>query len=147
MTGWRVGYLAGPVELIKAMSAIQGHSTSNVCTFAQYGAIAALESSQDCVQEMLQAFTERRQVMLEMLAAIPQLSCPTPMGAFYLFVDISQTGMTSLDFCQQLLAAKQVAAIPGLAFGDDRCLRLSYATDLTSIEKGIERLAQFVIGH
>lgn len=144
MTGWRVGYLAGPRELIAATNAIQGHSTSNVCTFAQYGAIAALESSQDCVASMVEAFAQRRQVMLEGVRAIPQLSCPTPDGAFYLFVDISQTGMTSLEFCNALLEARQVAAIPGIAFGADRCIRLSYATDLRSIEKGMERLEQFV---
>jgi aspartate aminotransferase len=144
MTGWRVGYLAGPLPIIKAMSSIQGHSTSNVCTFAQYGAIAALTSSQDCVEEMRQAFAQRRQVMLERIRSIPKLSCPTPYGAFYLFVDISQTGMTSLDFCKKLLEAKYVAAIPGIAFGADSCIRLSYATDLTSIEKGMERLEQFM---
>jgi aspartate aminotransferase len=144
MTGWRVGYLAGPEALIKAVSTIQGHSTSNVCTFAQYGAIAALESSQDCVQVMLNAFTERRKVILEGIRSIEKLSCPTPNGAFYVFVDISQTGLSSLAFSEQLLASHKVAVIPGLAFGDDRCIRLSYATDLDSIQKGLERLADFV---
>ncbi|MCL1474173.1 pyridoxal phosphate-dependent aminotransferase [Argonema antarcticum] len=144
MTGWRIGYLAGPIELIKAVSTIQGHSTSNVCTFAQYGAIAALSSPQDCVEEMLQAFAQRRQVMLERLNAIPGLTCPKPDGAFYLFVNITQTGMTSLEFCDALLESEQVAAIPGIAFGADDCIRLSYATDMTSIEKGMERLDRFV---
>ncbi|MEL6164732.1 MAG: pyridoxal phosphate-dependent aminotransferase, partial [Cyanobacteria bacterium J06628_3] len=91
MTGWRLGYLAAPVELIKAATTVQGHSTSNVCTFAQYGAIAALEESQDCVEEMRQAFAERRKVMLERINAIPGLNCVQPDGAFYLFPDISQT--------------------------------------------------------
>ena len=144
MTGWRVGYLAGPETLIKAVSTIQGHSTSNVCTFAQYGAIAALESSQDCVHVMLNAFTERRKVILEGIRSIDKLSCPTPTGAFYVFVDIRQTGLSSLAFSEQLLASHQVAVIPGLAFGDDHCIRLSYATDLESIHKGLERLADFV---
>lgn len=144
MTGWRVGYLAAPVELIKAASNIQGHSTSNVCTFAQYGAIAALESSQDCVQEMLSAFTQRRQVMLERLTAMPGLSCAKPDGAFYMFVDISKTGLTSLEFCDGLLESQQVAVIPGIAFGADDCIRLSYATSLEIIEKGMERLDKFV---
>jgi aspartate aminotransferase len=144
MTGWRIGYLAGPKELIKATSIIQSHSTSNVCTFAQYGAIAALEESQDCVQEMLQAFTQRRTVILDKIRKIPNLSCPTPMGAFYVFVDISQTGMNSLEFSDKLLESQQVAVIPGIAFGADNCIRLSYATDLTTIEKGIDRLSQFV---
>lgn len=144
MTGWRVGYAAGPVELIKAMSIIQGHSTSNVCTFAQYGAIAALNGPQDCLKVMLDAFTQRRSTMLAGIKAIPQLSCAQPDGAFYLFVDISKTGLTSLAFCDALLEQKQVAVIPGIAFGADQCIRLSYATDMESIEKGMERLAEFV---
>ena len=144
MTGWRIGYIAGPLELIQAMTKIQGHSTSNVCTFAQYGAIAALESSQDCVAQMVEAFAQRRLLMLEGVQAISRLSCPTPEGAFYLFVDISKTGMTSLEFCNALLDSQQVAAIPGVAFGADQCIRLSYATDNASIEKGMKRLDQFV---
>ncbi|MBD2301089.1 pyridoxal phosphate-dependent aminotransferase [Nostoc sp. FACHB-87] len=144
MTGWRLGYLAGPVEIIKAANSIQGHSTSNVCTFAQYGAIAALEESQDCVAEMLQAFTKRRQVMLERINAIPGLYCPKPDGAFYLFPDISKTGLKSLEFCDALIEEHQVAVIPGIAFGADNNIRLSYATDLATIEKGLDRLEKFV---
>ncbi|MEH1777648.1 MAG: pyridoxal phosphate-dependent aminotransferase [Nostoc sp.] len=144
MTGWRLGYLAGPVEIIKAASTIQGHSTSNVCTFAQYGAIAALQSSQDCVEEMRQAFAKRRQVMLDRLNAIPGLSTAKPDGAFYLFPDISKTGLKSLEFCDTLLEEHQVAVIPGIAFGADDNIRLSYATDLVTIEKGIDRLEKFV---
>jgi aspartate aminotransferase len=144
MTGWRLGYLAGPVEIIKAASTIQGHSTSNVCTFAQYGAIAALQSSQDCVEEMRQAFAKRRQVMLDRLNAIPGLSTAKPDGAFYLFPDISKTGLKSLEFCDALLEEQQVAVIPGIAFGADDNIRLSYATDLPTIEKGMDRLEKFV---
>ncbi|MDB9307656.1 pyridoxal phosphate-dependent aminotransferase [Aphanizomenon sp. CS-733/32] len=144
MTGWRLGYLAGPVEIIKAASTIQGHSTSNVCTFAQYGAIAALESSQDCVEEMRQAFAKRRQVMFERLNAIPGLSTAKPDGAFYLFPDISKTGLKSLEFCNAILESHQVALIPGVAFGADKNIRLSYATDMETIEKGMDRLEKFV---
>ena len=144
MTGWRLGYLAGPVEIIKAASNIQGHSTSNVCTFAQYGAIAALESSQDCVEEMRQAFAKRRQVMFDRLNAIPGLSTPKPDGAFYLFPDISKTGLKSLEFCNAILESHQVALIPGVAFGADKNIRLSYATDMATIEKGMDRLEKFV---
>ena len=144
MTGWRLGYLAGPVEIIKAASTIQGHSTSNVCTFAQYGAIAALQSSQDCVEEMRQAFAKRRQVMLDRLNAIPGLSTAKPDGAFYLFPDISKTGLKSLEFCDALLEKYQVAVIPGIAFGADDNIRLSYATDMATIEKGMDRLEKFV---
>jgi aspartate aminotransferase len=144
MTGWRVGYLAGPLELIRAASMIQGHSTSNVCTFAQYGALAALEGSQDCVADMLQAFSRRREVILQALRSIPGLDCAKPDGAFYLFVNIRRTGLGSLEFCQRLLETQQVAAIPGLPFGADDHIRLSYATDLETIEKGMERLGKFV---
>jgi aspartate aminotransferase len=144
MTGWRIGYLAGPIEIIKATSTIQGHSTSNVCTFAQYGAIAALQSSQDCVEEMRQAFAKRRQIMLDRLNAIPGLSCSKPDGAFYLFPDISKTGLKSLEFCDALIEEHQVAVIPGIAFGADKNIRLSYATDMATIEKGMDRLEKFV---
>ncbi|MBE8995266.1 pyridoxal phosphate-dependent aminotransferase [Microcystis aeruginosa] len=144
MTGWRVGYIAAPVEIVKAMTKIQGHSTSNVCTFAQYGAIAALESPQDCIEEMVKAFSERRQYILERVRSLPGLNCPTPNGAFYVFIDISQTGLKSRDFCQKLLETQKVAAIPGIAFGADDCIRLSYATDLKTIEKGFDRIDQFI---
>ncbi|TRU75443.1 MAG: pyridoxal phosphate-dependent aminotransferase [Microcystis viridis Mv_BB_P_19951000_S69] len=144
MTGWRVGYIAGPVEIVKAMTKIQSHSTSNVCTFAQYGAIAALASPQDCIEEMVKAFSERRQYILERVRSLPGLNCPTPNGAFYVFIDISQTGLKSRDFCQKLLESQKVAAIPGIAFGADDCIRLSYATDLKTIEKGFDRLDKFI---
>ncbi|MEG4580167.1 pyridoxal phosphate-dependent aminotransferase [Microcoleus sp. MON1_C5] len=144
MTGWRIGYLAGPSELIKATGTIQGHSTSNVCTFAQYGAIAALESSQESVEKMRQAFAERRQVIFELLDAIPGISCIKPDGAFYMFVNISKTGMNSLEFCDAFLEQQQVAVIPGIAFGADDHIRLSYATDLGTIKKAVERLDKFV---
>ena len=144
MTGWRIGYLAGPIELIKATSIVQGHSTSNVCTFAQYGAIAALESSQESVEKMRLAFADRREVIFELLDAIPGISCIKPDGAFYMFVNISKTGMTSLEFCDAFLEQQQVAVIPGIAFGADDHIRLSYATDLGTIKKAIERLDKFV---
>ncbi|HIK33107.1 MAG TPA: pyridoxal phosphate-dependent aminotransferase [Oscillatoriales cyanobacterium M59_W2019_021] len=145
MTGWRVGYLAGPVDLIKATITIQSHSTSNVCTFAQYGAIEALESpkSPDYIETMRQAFDRRRQVMFDRLNAIPGLSAPQPQGAFYLYIDISKMGMKSVEFCNQLLTEYHVAAIPGMAFGTDDCIRFSYATDLESVEKGMDRLEKF----
>ncbi len=144
MTGWRVGYLAAPVELIKAATKIQGHSTSNVCTFAQYGAIAALEGPQDCVAQMCQAFAERRKVMLAAINQMPGLVCPKPEGAFYLFPNIANTGMTSLEFSEALLETEQMALVPGVAFGADDCIRLSYATDLETIHRGMERLERFL---
>jgi aspartate aminotransferase len=144
MTGWRVGYIAAPIEITKAATTIQSHATSNVCTFAQYGAIAALNNSQDCVQQMLDAFTKRRKFVLERINAISKLSCSQPNGAFYVFVDIGKTGMTSSDFSQKLLESQQVAVIPGVAFGADSCIRISYATDLITLEKGLDKLDKFV---
>ncbi|NEP73744.1 MAG: pyridoxal phosphate-dependent aminotransferase [Okeania sp. SIO2C2] len=144
MTGWRIGYLAAPMELINATLKIQSHSTSNVCTFAQYGAIAALESSQDCVEKMRQAFAKRRQVIYDLLNAIPGITCSKPEGAFYMFVNISKISSSSLEFCNALLAEQNVAVIPGIAFGADDHIRISYATDLATIEKGIARLEKFV---
>ncbi|MEM1238992.1 MAG: pyridoxal phosphate-dependent aminotransferase [Cyanobacteria bacterium P01_H01_bin.26] len=144
MTGWRLGYLAGPADLIEAASTLQSQSTSNVCTFAQYGAIAALESPQDCVETMRQAFAKRRTAIIELVNTIPGLSYAIPNGAFYLFINISKTGLGSLDFCTRLLNEKHVATIPGVAFGADGGIRVSYATDMATIERGMERLNDFV---
>lgn len=144
MTGWRIGYVAGPLDLIKAVTTLQSQSTSNVCTFAQYGAIEALEGSQDCVQEMLTAFTARRQGIYDLINGIPGLSCLKPDGAFYMFINIAGTGLGSLAFCDKLLTDYQVAVIPGIAFGADDHIRASYATDMTTIERGMERISKFV---
>jgi aspartate aminotransferase len=144
MTGWRVGYLAGDKAMIKAATAIQGHSTSNICTFAQYGAIAALNQSQDCVEEMRLSFAAKREVMYQGLMQIPQLTCLKPDGAFYLFPNISQLGLSSIKFAEMLLEQQQVAIIPGIAFGVDTNVRLSYATDIDTIKKGCDRISKFV---
>jgi aspartate aminotransferase len=144
MTGWRIGYVAGSLELIKAINTLQSQSTSNVCTFAQFGAIAALEQSQDCVSEMLKAFTARRNHIYQLINGIPGLSCLKPDGAFYMFINISGTGMSSLDFCDALLSEQQVALIPGIAFGADDHVRASYATGMETIDRGMERIDKFV---
>jgi aspartate aminotransferase len=136
--------VAAPLEIAKAVSTLQGHSTSNVCTFAQYGAIAALQEDQSCVEVMRRAFQKRRDLMYGKLSAIKGLTCPKPDGAFYLFPNISQTGLTSVEFCQKLLQQARVAVIPGLAFGMDSNIRLSYATDEGTIVTGCDRLAEFV---
>lgn len=144
MTGWRIGYLAGSKPLITAMSTLQSQSTSNVCTFAQYGAIAALNNSQDCVETMRTAFAARRAYICDRLNRIAGLSATLPEGAFYLYVDIQAIGLPSVDFCEALLEEKHVAAIPGIAFGKEGTIRISYATDLPTIETGLERLEAFV---
>ena len=144
MTGWRVGYLAGAPDIIKAATLIQGHSTSNICTFAQYGAVTALNDSQECVETMRKAFAERRDVMYDLLTSIPKFTCPKPDGAFYLFPSIKAFNMPSLEFCDRLLEEQKVALIPGIAFGLDDCIRLSYATNLETIREGCDRIRQFV---
>ncbi|RZM77995.1 pyridoxal phosphate-dependent aminotransferase [Leptolyngbya iicbica] len=144
MTGWRVGYLAGPQSLIKAVSILQGQSTSNVCTFAQYGAIAALTSPQDCVENMRLAFAERRAFIFDRVNRIAGLKATKPNGAFYLYVDIASLNLPSIEFCETLLKEHHVAMIPGIAFGKDGTVRISYATDMATIEEGMNRLEAFV---
>jgi aspartate aminotransferase len=143
-TGWRLGYAAGPANVIQAAIDIQSHSTSGANTFAQYGAIAALEGPQDVVEEMRQEFERRRNLMYDAVVAIPGLSCVKPQGAFYLFIDISRTGLDSMAFCDRLLDEYRVAAVPGIAFGMGDHIRVSYATDRETIRKGVERLDRFV---
>jgi aspartate aminotransferase len=147
MTGWRVGYLAGAPDIIKAATLIQGHSTSNICTFAQYGAVTALNDSQDCVETMRKAFAERRDVMYDLFTSIEGFTCPKPDGAFYLFPSIKAFGIPSLEFCDKLLEEFKVAVIPGIAFGLDNCIRLSYATNLETIREGCDRIRQFAEKH
>ena len=146
MTGWRLGYLAAPLELIQATTTLQSHSTSNVCTFAQFGAIAALTDPQSppCIETMRQAFDQRRQYMYDRLSQLPNTSVVKPKGAFYMYLNIGKLGLPSYEFCERLLEEHHVATIPGIAFGTDDCLRLSYATDLASVEKGLDRLETFV---
>jgi aspartate aminotransferase len=143
-TGWRLGYAAGPLPVIEAAINIQSHTTSSANTFAQYGAIAALEGGSDAIETMRQAFERRRDLMYEGVSAIPGLRCPKPAGAFYVFPDISATGLDSITFCTRLLEEEHVATVPGVAFGSDAHIRLSYATDAEVIEKGVTRLGRFV---
>ncbi|MGB3786731.1 MAG: pyridoxal phosphate-dependent aminotransferase [Phormidesmis sp.] len=144
MTGWRLGYLAASEEIIRAVNTLQSHSTSNVCTFAQYGAIAALTGPQEDLAIMRQAFSKRRLAIMDMVGNIDGLSYVEPKGAFYLFIDITSVGLGSIEFCEKLLAEKHVAVIPGAAFGAEGTIRISYATDLDTIERGMDRLSGFV---
>jgi len=146
MTGWRLGYLAGPREIIAAAAAVQSHSTSNVAAYSQAGAVVALEHPEvpAAVARMVAVFAERRLRLFEALTAIPGVRCACAEGAFYLFPDISASGLDSTDFCEQLLAEEHVACVPGIAFGSDRHIRLSYAADLATIERGAAGLARFM---
>ncbi len=144
MTGWRLGYVAAPKGIAKSISSMQSHMTSNPTSFAQKGAWAALKGPQDCVDEMVAEYDKRRQAMMAALDGIPQLTYVRPQGAFYMMVNISATGLDSTRFCEELLDRHHVAAVPGLCFGDDATIRLSYACDMESIEKGIQRLQDYV---
>ncbi len=146
MTGWRIGYAAGPQEVIAAMSRLQSHSTSNPTSFCQNASIAALTGDQSNIQMMLKAFDERRRYMVETLNKIPGVKCTMPKGAFYVFPDVSgaftKNIQGSMALSEYLLKEAKVGVVPGVAFGDDNCVRLSYATSLENIKKGLERIAQ-----
>ena len=144
MTGWRLGYYAGPIEIVKAGSALQSHSTSAPNTFAQYGAIAALRGPQACVTQMVAAFDERRKYLYKRLTAIPRVTCVKPTGAFYVFPNIGTTGLDSLAYCQRLLETEKVAVVPGLPFGADANVRFSYACSMQNIEEGLNRFERFM---
>jgi aspartate aminotransferase len=143
-TGWRLGYVAGPQHIIKGATALQSHSTSGANTFAQIGAVTALQASQVAVEKMREVFQQRRDIFVRGLQGIEGVSCQFPHGAFYVFPDISTSGLDSMTFCQRLLDEQYVAAVPGVAFGADANIRMSYATDIQTIEKGLERLRVFV---
>ncbi|MSU33258.1 MAG: pyridoxal phosphate-dependent aminotransferase [Pedosphaera sp.] len=144
MTGWRLGFLAAPEPIAKAIDALQSHSTSNPCSFAQRGGVAALTGSQDHLPGWLAEYANRRTAAWQKLNAMPGVSCVNSQGAFYLFPNISGTGLKSADFCSRLLEEEKVAAVPGIAFGADDYIRISYATSLANIEKGLGRMDRFV---
>lgn len=152
MTGWRIGYTASSKEIAKVMSNIQSHATSNPNTIAQYASIEALSGDQTPIEEMRVAFDERRKYMVERIAKIPKITCVEPKGAFYVMVDISSyfgkviKGVevnSSIDFASVLLDKAMVSVIPGIAFGVDNYIRLSYATSMKNIEEGLNRLDHF----
>ncbi len=143
MTGWRLGYLAGPLPIIKAISAFQSHTTSSPNTFAQYGALKALSGTAADVAEMVTAFSERRHLLYDRLSAIDGIHCVKPGGAFYMLPNISSFGLDSVTFADRLLDAEKVAVIPGVAFGADGNVRLSYACGTDTITEGTDRLARF----
>ncbi|MCF7853512.1 MAG: pyridoxal phosphate-dependent aminotransferase [Candidatus Pacebacteria bacterium] len=143
MTGWRLGYLAAPEPLAKAIAALQSHSTSNAVSFAQAGALAALTGAQEPVEEMRQAFAKRRDEICRLLHAIPGMNVFVPRGAFYVFPDISAFGLDSMTFAERSLEEANVAVIPGKPFGMDTNIRLSYACSSDTIQKACGRLAEF----
>lgn len=143
MTGWRLGYLGAPEHIAKAVDAIQSHSTSGCTSFAQKGALAAIKGDQSPVEDMRQEFDIRRQYMTGRLASIPKITVVAPEGAFYVLANISGFGLNSTNFADRLLSKHHVAIVPGIAFGDDRTVRFSYATSLDIIKKGLDRFEEF----
>ena len=159
MTGWRIGYGAGPAYLIENIETMQGQSTSNASSISQAGAVAALNGPQDCIEEMRQAFEKRRELVYNMVLSIPGLKTNKPTGAFYIFPDISEIykldkfqkikkerkeEFNSKVFCAHLLDHYDVAAVPGIAFGDDNAFRISYALSEENIRTGVERIGLMI---
>lgn len=153
MTGWRIGYTACNKEIAKAMSNFQSHATSNPNTIAQYATIEALNGPEETLNEMIKAFKERRDFMVEKINSIENLSCLKPQGAFYVMVNISKLiGKTingkvinnSIDFADYLLDDAKVAVVPGIGFGNDNYIRLSYATSLDNIKEGLDRIEKAI---
>ncbi len=154
MTGWRLGYAAGPLEVIKAMGRLQSHMTSNPVTFGQYAAIAAFgEPAEQAIESMRQEFERRGKYMVERLNSIKGVECPESTGAFYCFPDVSgHYGRNingsqingSMDFAKALLEQTNVAVVPGLPFGCDNNVRLSFACSLEQITKGLDRLQEWL---
>ncbi|WP_309087764.1 pyridoxal phosphate-dependent aminotransferase [Domibacillus sp.] len=149
MTGWRIGYAAGNAQVIKAMTDLASHSTSNPTSTAQYGAIAAYKGTQEPVEVMKKAFEERLNIIHAKLNEIPGVTCLKPQGAFYLYPNVTEaaslTGHANVDdFVTALLEEANVAVVPGSGFGTPDNIRLSYATSLELLEKAVERIADYV---
>ncbi|MFA5608377.1 MAG: pyridoxal phosphate-dependent aminotransferase [Leucobacter sp.] len=149
MTGWRLGWMLGPADIIKGAANLQSHLTSNINNIAQRAAIAALTGTQQPVEEMRQAFDRRRRVIVEELNKVPGFHCPTPEGAFYVYVDVTGafgktvrgvTPTTSLELADLILSEAEVAAVPGEAFGPSGYLRLSYALGDEALLEGVQRI-------
>ena len=153
MTGWRIGYTASNKEIAEAMDSYQSHAASNPNSIAQYASVAAMKGPQDFIAQLRETFDKRRLLMHQMINSVPGLSATLPDGAFYIMMNISGIiGKTyegkeikgSLDFSEMLLAATLTAVVPGIAFGADQYVRLSYATSEENIKKGIERIGEFI---
>jgi aspartate aminotransferase len=148
MTGWRIGYVLGPKDLIAAVQKIQSHSTSNPTSISQKAAFEALTGPQDSVAMMLAEYARRRDFVVDRLNAIPGVQCTRPGGAFYAYPNISSSfsrGINnSLDFSVRLLEKQHVAVVPGSAFGTTDHIRISYATSIDQLERGTRRIAEFM---
>jgi aspartate aminotransferase len=153
MTGWRIGWTLSPANVAKAMADLQSQETSNPCSISQYAAVAALDGPQECVDEMLGEFAQRRDFVQNRIAAIPRLSCPEMGGAFYAFVNIRghlgrRYGAAQVDnsaqWCLTLLDQQNVATVMGSAFGAEGYARISFATSMETLKTGFDRIEAFV---
>jgi len=153
MTGWRIGYLAAPADVAKAIDSFQSHATSNPCSISQYATLAALNTPDEEVESMVKAFDRRRASLLRLIAEIDGVQVIEPDGAFYAMLVVgglygkSHNGKVldgSVAFANALLDAEKVAAVPGVSFGADDCLRLSYALSDEDIEEGLRRIKKFI---
>jgi aspartate aminotransferase len=149
MTGWRIGFALAPAAIIGAMNKLQSHSTSNPTSIAQKAAVEAMRGSQDSIPVMLAEYRRRRDFVIDRLRKIPGVSIVTPKGAFYAYPNISVAFRggrikNSLEFANELLAKAQVAVVPGEAFGTDDHIRISYATSMAELERGLDRLHKFI---
>ncbi len=144
MTGWRIGYLAATEKIVQSIANLQSHSTSNPCSISQMAALAALSKPGSEISQMVRKFDERRKLMYSKLKKIPKLGVFKPQGGFYIFCDISKYSNDSLDFAQKLLDEKNVAVIPGIAFGCEGFVRMSFATSIEQINKGVDRINEWL---
>jgi len=147
MTGWRLGYTAAPKALAEAIEKIQNHTTSNANSFSQYGALAALTGDQSFIEDLRGEYDVKRQFMFARLKAIQNIRVVEPQGAFYFFVYTGAMGIKSMNLCDKLLSRYKVAAVPGIAFGFDEGIRLSYCTTLDILNEGLTRFEQFCREH
>ena len=144
MTGWRIGYLGGPVDVIENISKLQDHTTSNPNSIAQKAAVAALAMPDDAIKAMACEFAKRRDYCVTRISKMPKITCMVPKGAFYIFCDISQTGLDSMAISNRLLEEALVSLIPGKGFGSDEHIRISFATSMQQLEKGMDRLEDWL---
>ena len=147
MTGWRLGYTAAPKPLADAIDKIQNHTISNASSFSQYGALAALEGDQSFIEDLRGEYDVKRQFMFARLKAIPNIRVVEPQGAFYFFVYTGSMQLKSVNLCDKLLSRYKVAAVPGIAFGYEEGIRLSYCTTLDILNEGLTRFEQFCREH
>ena len=147
MTGWRVGYLVGQKEVIRASSALQSQSTSNVCSFVQRGALEALKINREFFLEINSHYDLRREVLYKGLKNIEGLFIYPPNGAFYAFPRLPNNSMTSVEFCKRILNDYGLVVVPGKPFGDDQCIRISCASSKEKILDGLTRLEKGILNY